>query len=141
VPLLYEFGGCGNSFSPQDPNNSQNDGISGVINIGVAWDAVWGALSRTGGCAIVGVGKGFQSFFGLPAGMQNGPPDASTVLRAGRGAYKIGTPGMMVGLGKAGPLGRLVGDAIPGFGEFLGIAQSGLAINDGGKAAYDCVSK
>ena len=92
--------------------------------------------------AASGIGlRGDTSPQGLPAGMQNGPPGQSSVLRAGRGAYKVGAPGMMYRLSKLGPIGRPAGDLVPGLGELLLYGQDTLAVSDGARAAYDCGSK
>lgn len=144
MSVSCEFGSCGNGFSAEDPNNSQNDHISGVINFGVALDAVWGGISgvaKYAGCGVVGVGKGTQSFFGLTPLVNNGPPGPSSGLRAARGAYKIGAPGIMYRLSRLGPVGRAAGDLIPGLGELLLYGQGALAVNDGSRAAYECGSK
>ena len=143
-----EFGACGSSFGsvPGCPACEDKDTtISDVIDIGVAWDAVWGGISgvaKYAGCGVVGAGKGAQSFFCLfPPTVNNGPPGPISVLRAGRGAYKIGAAGMMYRLGKMGPLGRAAGDLVPGLGELLLYGQGTLAVSDGARAAYDCGSK
>lgn len=142
MSLSCEFGSCGNSFSPQDPNNSQNNHISGTINFSVGWQAFWGGISRSVGCALVGVGTGATSFLGIsPPTADNGPPSASSVGVVARDAYKVGAPGVMYRLSRSGPLARAAGDLIPGFGQGLLYAQGGLAIHDGGKATYDCASK
>jgi len=138
-----EFGTCGSgplSFSAQDPNNSRSDGIGITVDLGIT--AFFTAASRTVGCAFVGAGRGTQSFFGVqPPTVANGPPGAGTALRTVNKAYKVGAPGMMVRLSKAGPVGRLVGDAIPGVGENLALAQAGLAVSDGVQAFTECAIK
>jgi hypothetical protein len=115
------------------------------VNVSFGFHVVWGALVGTGkgvGCAAVGVGKGATSFLGIyPPTVSNGPPSANSVLRPVNGAYKIGAPAMAVRLSKAGPVGRLAADLIPGIGDFLVFAQGSVAVYDGGKAAQDCVSK
>jgi len=144
-----EFGACGAGASgfeelktltpgavQQDPND--------IISLSVGLEAVWGGISGVGkyvGCGAVGAGKGFQSFFGAAGGMQYAPPGPSTGLRAARGVFKIGAPGLMYWLSKSGPVARALGDLVPGAGEALIYAQTGLAINDGGRAAYACASQ
>jgi hypothetical protein len=146
INVSCEFGACGNSFVPGCTTCGDHDTtISGVINIGVAWDAVWGGavgVAKYAGCGILGAGKSVQSFLGVnPSWASNGPPGPSSVVRAARGAYKIGAPGMMYRLSKVGPVGRAASDLIPGVGEFLMYAQGTVAAYDGGKAFHDCVSK
>jgi hypothetical protein len=146
MSLSCEFGSCGSGFASGDgcTGTQCNDNLSGVINVGVGFSAVWNGIkgvAKIGGCAVVGAGKGMQSsIWKRPPTIANGSPSPSSVLRAVNGAYKIGAPGLMVGLSEAGPLGRLAGDAIPVVGEGLLWLQAGIAVHDGSQVFLDCSS-
>ncbi len=136
-----EFGACGFGSTT---SGAGNNSIGGVVNLGVAYDAVRVGLldvAKYTACSLVGAGKGLNSFFGLPAGYQSGPPGPSSDVRAARGIYKIGAPGVMYELSRVGPVARAVGDLIPGAGEILIVGQGTIATYDGTKALNDCVSK
>jgi RHS repeat-associated protein len=138
------YGNCSVGYfesSKIDPLNSSAQGVIG----GVAQQT--GSLLNIGnryaghaGCAALAGGKAFQSFFGLPANMQNGPPGASTALRAVRGGVEAGASATAYAAGRVGGAvaAKFAEDAIPVAGQVLLAGQAVLAGYDAVKFFHQC---
>jgi RHS repeat-associated protein len=93
-------------------------------------------------CAAQGAAAGIAGFFGAPNGISI-PPNPNALIRPARAGLEAATPALITTAGELGgtAAAEFAADFIPGVGEALLVAQTGVAIYRGVKQYSACINQ